>query len=368
MPAIELRDVIVEHQLLDASARSLKRRLLRGLTPTGGEVVPGRRRTSVRALDNVSLAVGDGEKVAVLGHNGAGKSTLLRVMAGVYEPSHGAVDVQGSVATLFDIVLGIDRDVSGLENIYLRGAILGLARDEIDARIDDILAFSELGPFIGMPVRTYSGGMKLRLAFAIATSIEPEILLLDEWIGVGDKAFVERAQDRLAALVGRTRILVVATHRLALARKLCDRAVVLRKGKIVADGAVADIVDRYERQTDRRAAAGARRNRGDIDPCARGGGESIVVVVKRIGGAEAENRPPLAGLAMMSDPSGSTDGFVRDIYPMTDGQGAVLICEAAEEAEIRRRVQGLRFLQDERFTVDVYPVSTARDGAKPATR
>src|SRR5262245_16038417 len=185
MACISLDEVSVSFPVYNTNARSLKKSML--AMTTGGRIGTDLDDTLyVKALDSVSLVFEHGDRVGLVGHNGAGKTTLLRVIAGIYEPPSGRVDVDGRVAALFDVALGIDPESTGYENIFLRGLYLGLRPMEIQARIDEITVFSELGDYLAMPVRTYSTGMKLRLAFAVCTSIEPEIMLMDEWLGAGD--------------------------------------------------------------------------------------------------------------------------------------------------------------------------------------
>ncbi len=248
MSSIQLDGISVEFRLYDPAMRSVRRQVLEGLN-IGGIFSSGERqkKPSIIALSNVSLDLEAGDRVALIGHNGAGKTTLLRVMAGIYEPTRGRAKVDGRVSPIFDVRLGMDKEATGYENIALRGLLLGMTRAEIDASTEDIANFSELGPFLNMPLHTYSTGMALRLAFAISTSIEPEILLLDEWIGAGDKRFIAKAQARLQKLIGQSNILVVASHQLNLVRKLCNKAVLLERGSIKDFGPAAEILKAYDK-------------------------------------------------------------------------------------------------------------------------
>jgi ABC-2 type transport system ATP-binding protein/lipopolysaccharide transport system ATP-binding protein len=245
MASIQIENVSVEFVLYDVALRSIRRQILEGLSIGGKMSGGGRDRARITALNDVSLTFRDGDRVALIGDNGAGKSTLLRVLAGVYRPARGTVHLDGRVSTIFNVQLGMDHDATGYENIVLRGLMLGMTRDQIDRGIEDIAAFSELGPYLNMPVHTYSSGMVLRLAFAVSTSIEPDILLLDEWIGAGDAQFIEKAQQRLRELVDQSNILVVATHRLQLVRELCTKAVLLERGVVRAFGPVEEVLERY---------------------------------------------------------------------------------------------------------------------------
>lgn len=199
----------------------------------------------MRALENINLEITSGERVALLGHNGAGKTTLLRAMAGIYAPTGGRADITGRVMPLFDLGLGLDEDATGYENIVLRGLLIGLKRADIESKVDDIASFSGLGDFLDLPIRTYSSGMMLRLVFSIATSLEAEILLMDEWLGSGDQDFIVQADQRLMQLIDRSHILIFASHTLGLLEKLCTRGILLEGGHIVFDGPVKEAIEIY---------------------------------------------------------------------------------------------------------------------------
>jgi ABC-type polysaccharide/polyol phosphate transport system ATPase subunit len=188
----------------------------------------------VRALDHVSLEIQHGERVALVGHNGSGKTTLLRVLAGIYKPTGGYVSIRGKVGALIDPVAGMDPDASGIENIYLRGRILGLRDSEIEAHLNDIVDFTELANFIALPVRTYSAGMFARLAFAVSTAINPDVLLIDEGIGTGDAHFMAKIQKRLQEMIDRSPILILASHDRNLVSQLCNRTIEFEHGRIKA--------------------------------------------------------------------------------------------------------------------------------------
>jgi ABC-type polysaccharide/polyol phosphate transport system ATPase subunit len=204
----------------------------------------------VKGLDEISLRVQDGDRLGVVGHNGAGKSTLLRTIAGIYEPSAGCIIVRGRVFPMFNASLGMDLEENGLVNMFTIGMYLGMNRREIKQKRDEIIEFSELGDFIHLPLRTYSRGMLVRLAFSVATSVDPEILLLDEDLGIGDSRFTIRVKQRVNALVDRASILVLATHDEALMREMCSRAICLDHGRIVDSGDVEEVLLRYHRKYD----------------------------------------------------------------------------------------------------------------------
>ncbi len=244
MAFIDFRNVYVDLPVYNASGRSLKSKLLK--TATGGSVNADEQgRVIVRALANVSFQINDGERIGLLGHNGAGKTTLLRVLSGVYHPSSGTADIRGEIGSLIDISLGIDPEATGRENIFIRGGLLGMTRKDITEKLNDIIEFSELGDFIDMPLRTYSSGMHLRLAFSVSTILRPEILLMDEWLSVGDESFKNKMQERMNDLVHSSNILVIASHSQELLRQICDRVLWFEHGRIKKDGTAGPILDEY---------------------------------------------------------------------------------------------------------------------------
>ncbi|GGE24506.1 ABC transporter ATP-binding protein [Aureimonas endophytica] len=244
MNSIQLNDVSVEFPIYGASSRSLRNRIFSGAT--GGMIgSDARHRTRIEALRDITLTIRHGERIALVGHNGAGKTTLLRVLAGIYPPQSGRLRIEGKIAPLFDIGFGMDPDATGYDNIRLRGLFLGLSRQDVEDRLDQIAEFTELGQFLDMPIRTYSMGMQTRLSFAVSTSIKPEILLLDEGIGAGDAAFLEKAQARIRSFVDEAGILVLASHSESLLAGLCERAIRLEHGKIIDDGPFAEVMRRY---------------------------------------------------------------------------------------------------------------------------
>ena len=211
MTSIVFDNVSVDFPIYNSNTRSLKNKLIQ--VATGGQLGADKHgRVVVRALENINFELKDGDRVGLLGHNGAGKSTLLRLLGGVYEPTFGKSTIIGQIGSLIDISLGIDPETTGRDNIYIRGALLGLTRSQVKVKIDEIIDFSELGDFVDMPLRTYSTGMHMRLAFSVSTIIRPEILLMDEWLSVGDESFQHKVENRLNDLVSSAKILVIASH------------------------------------------------------------------------------------------------------------------------------------------------------------
>lgn len=244
MSLIEFKNVCVDFPIYNANGRSLKKRLIQ--VATGGQLGSDEQgRVVVRALEDLTFTLRDGDRVGLLGHNGAGKSTLLRLLSSVYEPSSGTALIEGDIGSLIDISLGIDPEATGRENIFLRGGILGMTKSEITEKLDEIIEFSELGDFVDMPIRTYSSGMHLRLAFAVSTIIKPQILLMDEWLSVGDEGFKNKAEIRMNELVKSTNILVIASHSRELVMHTCNRVLWLEHGRIKMDGDPTTVTAAY---------------------------------------------------------------------------------------------------------------------------
>ena len=244
MAKITFENVSVEFPIFNANGRSLTSRLLE--VATGGRLDKDPSgRVLVKALQGINFEISDGERVGLLGHNGAGKSTMLRVLSRVYAPQVGSAKIDGKVTSLIDISLGINPEATGRENVFVRGALLGLTRNEIAEKFSEIVEFSELGDFIEMPVRTYSSGMHLRLAFAVSTVLKPEILLMDEWLSVGDENFRNKAEERLTNLVDSAKILVIASHSRELIEKTCTRAIWLEHGQVKLDGDAKSVAAAY---------------------------------------------------------------------------------------------------------------------------
>lgn len=244
MTHITFSNVSIEFPIFNATGRSLTSSILK--VATGGKLdADPSGRVLVKALADISFSLREGDRVALLGHNGAGKSTMLRVLGRVYAPTKGTVEIVGAIGSLIDISLGINPEATGRENVFIRGQLLGLSKKEISANYEEIVDFAELGDFMEMPVRTYSSGMHLRLAFAVSTVVRPEILLMDEWLSVGDADFQHKAEERLRDLVSGTKILAIATHSRVLVESVCNRAIWLEHGQIKMDGPVREVSKAY---------------------------------------------------------------------------------------------------------------------------
>jgi len=196
-------------------------------------------------LDNINLTIKKGETVALIGTNGSGKSTLLKLMTKIIYPNKGYVKTNGKLTSLLELGAGFHEDFTGRENIYFNASIFGLTRSEIDKKIDSIIEFSELGNFIDNPIRTYSSGMYMRLAFSVAINVEADILLIDEILAVGDQHFQEKCYAKLEELKASNKTIVIVTHDLRSVRKLCDRAIWIKNGKVELDGKTNSVVDEY---------------------------------------------------------------------------------------------------------------------------
>ncbi len=231
MALISLKNVSVSFPIYGAGAASIKKTLAASVT--GGRFGKETGVNVVQALSNINLELKSGDRLGLIGHNGAGKSTLLRALAGVYEPSSGEFTREGTVASLIDPSLGIEADATGIENIMLRGLVMGMSKKQLDELTPGICEFSGLGEYVNMPVRTYSTGMLMRLAFSISTSVEADILLMDEWLSVGDADFTAKAEQRMKDVVAKSGILVLASHSPALIAKECNRVIHLEHGRIV---------------------------------------------------------------------------------------------------------------------------------------
>jgi lipopolysaccharide transport system ATP-binding protein len=230
-PIVRIDDVHLVYPVYSVNAMSLRHTVLN--LAVGGRLMKGRNDVvHVNALDGVSFSLNDGDRLGVVGHNGSGKTTLLKVLAGVYEPDRGRVDIRGEVASMLDIGLGVDWEATGVENIRIMSRLRGLRSAEIERRMVDIIDFSELGAYADLPMKTYSAGMSARLVFTVATSFKSDVLILDEWLGAGDANFINRVSSRMSELVENSRTIVLATHNFGLMESICNKVLHLDKGRV----------------------------------------------------------------------------------------------------------------------------------------
>jgi lipopolysaccharide transport system ATP-binding protein len=240
---IEVENLTLFFPLYHGNSRSLKKTVFAAATGRLGR--DAQRRPGVQALRDISFSLRSGDRLGLIGANGAGKTTLLRTLAGIYEPVIGRIRVQGTINALLNTQLGMNPDLTGRENITLRGLYNGLTRPELVHLADDVGTFADLGDFLDLPVRIYSSGMMVRLAFALATAIRPQILLMDEWILAGDATFLERARIRLEDMVRGAEILVLSTHIASIVQTWCSRVIWLDQGRIREDGPAEIVLDNY---------------------------------------------------------------------------------------------------------------------------
>ncbi len=245
---LQLDAVCLRFPLLHGGARSLKKTVLGALGgQLGGQLTRTQQgRVEVDALHDISLRMASGARIGLVGGNGAGKTSLLRVLAGIYPPTRGTIHTQGRIHALLHPGQGMQPDLTGRENIRLGGLYHGLSGPALRRLEDDVAGFAELGDFLALPLRVYSAGMAVRLGFALATAVRPQILLMDEWFLAGDAGFMEKARTRLEDIVRGAEILVLATHHTDVLRNWCDRVIWLEQGRIRGDGAAADILDAYQ--------------------------------------------------------------------------------------------------------------------------
>jgi ABC-type polysaccharide/polyol phosphate transport system ATPase subunit len=243
MARISLKNVVVDFPIVNASSVSLQLRLFQAL---GGKLMSHHETVVVRALDGVDLELGDGDRLGIIGHNGSGKTTLLRVLSGVYTPGEGSATIKGSVSSFTDITLGMDPESTGWENVIFRCAFMGMSFQEGKRRSPAIGEFSGLGEYLNLPTRTYSTGMFLRLAFAISTSIEPEILIMDEMISACDSQFIEKAERRLREIVDKANILALASHDMLTIQRICNKVVWMEHGNIKQFGPPEQVTQAYK--------------------------------------------------------------------------------------------------------------------------
>ncbi|MDB5410305.1 MAG: transporter related protein [Rhodospirillales bacterium] len=238
------QNLSVDFPLYQGSSRSLKKALF--LTSTHSNLSrDASDRVTVKALKDLSFEIAEGDRLALLGANGAGKTTLLKVLAGIYEPTSGHFTSSGRVSALIDVSVGLNPDATGRENILLRGMYMDIHPRDMRSRVDSIAEFTDLGPYLDMPVRTYSAGMMVRLGFGISTCISPEILIMDEWLGAGDARFLTKAQERMANFVNSSSILVLASHSMPLLSEWCSKGILLKDGRIAAMGDINEVIAAY---------------------------------------------------------------------------------------------------------------------------
>ncbi|MHB1402035.1 MAG: ABC transporter ATP-binding protein [Thiobacillus sp.] len=256
MPVIEASHLTKEYQL--GAMQGLKRTLLNAGARLMGKTVP--ERPLFKALDDVSFSIEQGEVVGIIGHNGAGKSTLLKMLAKISTPTRGSVMAKGRISPLIEVGAGFVPDFTGRENVYLNGAILGMKRQEIDQKFDEIVEFAEMAEFIDTPVKRYSSGMQVKLAFAVATSVQSEILIVDEVLAVGDLAFQRKCFDRMEDVIkGQGRTILLVSHNIRQVERMCNRVILMDHGKVAADGPVSEVCELFYQQSNTKIQAQAQR-------------------------------------------------------------------------------------------------------------
>jgi lipopolysaccharide transport system ATP-binding protein len=240
---VELSNVHLDYKIYSLKAQSLRNAVLN--VAVGGRLLKSNQdMVSVRALNNISFKLTDGDRLGLMGHNGSGKTSLLKVLAGIYHPSNGTIDIEGRVSSMIEIGHGVEMESNAVDNIRILSAMRLIPSSRMKALIPEILDFADLGAYAYLPLKTYSSGMLMRLLFAVATSFEPDVLLLDEWLGAGDAGFVDRATKRMSNLVDSAKIVVLASHSEGLIRSVCNKLCVLEHGNIVYYGEL----DRYFEQ------------------------------------------------------------------------------------------------------------------------
>ena len=245
--SIVLNDLSVTFDIHNASSRSIRNVILN--KPLGGLIKNNTSTLKVKALSNLSLSINSGDRVGLVGHNGSGKSTFLRVLSGIHSPTSGTIKIKGRVSPLIDLNLGIDPECTGLENIRIRSAILGIKKNQVESYCADVINFSGLDDFINLPVRTYSAGMRLRLAFATSAMFNPEILIMDEWISVGDDQFRKKITAHLNSLIGKSEIFIIASHSIKILEDSCNRIMWFKKGEIYRDGQTQNVLREFIDET-----------------------------------------------------------------------------------------------------------------------
>lgn len=244
MAHISLKNVGIEFPIYGAKTRSIKNHLMQ-LGQKSRIISNQHKVTSVKALHDISLDFNESDRIGLIGLNGAGKSTFLRLIAGIYHPTHGSITTQGKVSAILDIMFGLDEESSGYENIILRGILHGLSYKQVKSIVAQVADFTDLNEHLTLPVRTYSTGMRLRLAFSIATTIIPEILVLDEVVGVGDAEFIEKANHRFKKIISQSAIVFLASHADQTIRELCNKVLWLHAGRVAFFGNVDEGLAAY---------------------------------------------------------------------------------------------------------------------------
>ncbi len=242
--SIELFGVTLDYAVYSVRAQSLRSSVL-GMAVGGRFMKDQHDVTVIRALSNVSFKVEEGDRLGLVGHNGSGKTSLLKVIAGIYEPTEGVVSIKGRLTSMINVGAGLDHEASGMQNIYNMGLMRMVPKRVMKERVPKIVEFAELGAFIHMPVKTYSAGMVARLVFSVATELDPEILVLDEWLGAGDAAFREKAAQRMDRFVQNAKIVVIASHDVGLIQKVCNKVCVLQGGRVTYFGPTQDYYEHH---------------------------------------------------------------------------------------------------------------------------
>ncbi|WP_295599678.1 ABC transporter ATP-binding protein [uncultured Methanobrevibacter sp.] len=237
--AVNVEHLSMEFKITKDKIDTLKEYVIRTLKRNKKE------KEKVRVLDDISFKVYKGDKLGILGFNGAGKSTLLKIMAGIYEPTSGKIEINGKVAPLLELSAGFDKNYTGKNNIYLNGAFLSMDKDFLDEKFDEIVEFSELGEYINYPVKNYSSGMRAKLGFSIATLIEPDILIVDEILSVGDIKFRKKSSQKINELMAEGVTVLLVSHSISQMRKICDKCIWIDNGKIVMEGEANEVCDAY---------------------------------------------------------------------------------------------------------------------------
>lgn len=244
MTYIKLQDVSISFAIYNSKTRSVRTELFRAI---GGKIHSVDSTVYIDALNSINLEIHNGDRLGIIGHNGAGKTTLLKLLSRIYEPTKGTFLSEGSVSSLTDITMGMDPESTGYQNIIMRCILLGMTIKEAKAKVEEIIEFSELREYIDLPMRTYSTGMYLRLAFTISTCIVPDILIMDEMIGTGDASFIEKARLRLMNFISKTKIIVLSSHNMQIIKDICNKGLWMEKGKIIMYDDIEKVVEAYEK-------------------------------------------------------------------------------------------------------------------------